>query len=284
MIDYQAAGGSIDAIRRNGYGEGSRTETLYVTVDGEKQKENLHIEVGEMQYTEEEMQEIFHKSAKTLELEMLGQNSSLDHVEENLNLITKIPNQPILVEWEIDRYDLINIYGEIDQDAMSGEQEGVLVELKAFMRYDQDETKQALHVFHVQIFPKELTASEKLKAGLLALIEEKETETFTEEYVQLPNEWEGQQIEFRRKMDYRSFMFLGLGILVAFLLISSTARLICACCASAFPWFAPEPSPLTSLVFIAIVSFARLSDTCGASATSTLCAASALISGADVLA
>lgn len=219
MIDYRAAGGSIDAIRRNGYGEGSRTETLCVTVDGEKQKGNLNIEVAEMQYTEEEMQEIFHKSVKTLEQEMLGQNPSLDHVEENLNLITKIPDQPILVEWEIDRYDLINIYGEIDQDAMSGEQEGVLVELKAFMRYDQDETKQALHVFHVQIFPKKLTASEKVKEGLLALIEEKETETFTEEYVQLPDEWEGRRIEFRRKIDYRSFMFLGLGILFVFLLI-----------------------------------------------------------------
>jgi hypothetical protein len=64
-----------------------------------------------------------------------------------------------------------------------------------------------------------LTASEKVKEGLLALIEEKETETFTEEYVQLPNEWEGRQIEFRRKIDHRSFMFLGLGILFVFLLI-----------------------------------------------------------------
>lgn len=217
-VDYKKASEAIVQVKRNVYGEGNRTEQLKILVDGEKQEKELDVFVGELQYSSEELEEVFERSIKKLEQSILGKNESLDEVRKNLNLITEVPGEPMLVEWEIDRYDLINIYGEINQEVLEKESEGVLAELKAYIRYIPDETKEILHVFHVRICPEKQTLADKIYKELLTIIEEKEAQSVTERYVDLPNEYEGKALTFQRPMDYRSLIFLGLGLIFSSML------------------------------------------------------------------
>lgn len=46
---------------------------------------------------------------------ILNENQTPDHVETDLNLITEIPGEPVTVSWELDRYDVMNVKGEIQE-------------------------------------------------------------------------------------------------------------------------------------------------------------------------
>ena len=146
MSDAGRAAAEQRQIERNSYGQGEKTESFQITVDGERAEEALDITVGERQYTAEE-----------LEVLALGANESLDQVTEDLSLAARLPDLPIAVEWELDRYDVLTVSGEIQEtalrEALEEEPEGVLVNLKAFMTYTQDQTRQAVHEMTVRLCP-----------------------------------------------------------------------------------------------------------------------------------
>ena len=80
--------------------------------------------------------------------------------------MTEIPDLPVTVEWELDRYDVMNVTGEIQagalQEALAEEADGVLVRLRAFLTYTEDPKKQAVHAVSVRILEPERTAGEEL--------------------------------------------------------------------------------------------------------------------------
>ena len=101
------------AIERNDYGKGSKTEVLDVKVGNAKKKIRTDIEVSERRYTTEEIQELFGRIIRRMDRLILNENQTPDHVETDLNLITEIPGEPVTVSWELDRYDVMNVKGEI---------------------------------------------------------------------------------------------------------------------------------------------------------------------------
>lgn len=214
-MDLGSAEKEISVIKRNGYGEGNVSEELEVTVDGKQQEEMVQLNVSERQYTDEELQSIFTRSVPKLEALMLGENVSLDQIQMKLNLVRSIPDEPVLVEWEIDRYDIVNAYGEINWENVA--KEGALVQLKAYLQYEQDETKQMLHVMNVRIGSKE-EQKEQLVATVQTSLEQAEEQTVTEEYVELPREVDGQQLIFYQPMERRSLGVLLWGILFSVLI------------------------------------------------------------------
>lgn len=219
MLDYKDSANLLTVIKRNSYGEGATKETLELTVDGEKQKDLLEVEIGEKQYTQEEMATVFALATEELEQTVLGDNETLDNVRFNLNLVTELPDRPVIIEWEIDRYDIVNVYGELNQTALKEEPDGVLVELKAFLRYTEDETQQVMHVLNAKVFPEELTEIEKLYESIKAAISEEDESTVTGESVSLPTEMEEKTITYSKPMDNRSIVFLSLGIVFSILLL-----------------------------------------------------------------
>lgn len=166
VSDAGRAAADQSQIERNSYGKGEKSESFRVTADGEEAKETLDVTVGERQYTAEELQEIFDRAAEELEVLVLGENESLDKVTADLSLVTELPDLPIAVEWELDRYEVLNVSGEIQEEALREalveEREGVLVNLKAFMTYTQDQTRQAVHEITVRLCPAARTKEEKL--------------------------------------------------------------------------------------------------------------------------
>lgn len=70
-------------------------------VIGDSQKEKLKIEVGEQEYTKQDMKKFFRRCIRKIEKQMPGENESLDHVEQNLNLMTTLEGEPVEISWEL---------------------------------------------------------------------------------------------------------------------------------------------------------------------------------------
>lgn len=219
-FDFSASKKEAETIRRNSYGEGSRTEEREITIGGDKIEEPLEITVGERQYTNGEMQKIFTQAIRKLDLLILGENKSLDEVRSDLELISKMPEEPIEIIWELDRYDVINRQGELQEDTIAEEaadnagleKEGILVNLKAFLRYTEDETKEALYETAVRIFPPLLTEEEEKVAKVLEKIQDEDNNKTSEEIIKFPEEVGGEKVEYRRPVNSRGISILILGI------------------------------------------------------------------------
>ena len=149
------------AIERNDYGKGSKTEVLDVKVGNAKKKIRTDIEVSERRYTTEEIQELFGRIIRRMDRLILNENQTPDHVETDLNLITEIPGEPVTVSWELDRYDVMNVKGEIQEKNIA--EKGTLVKLNAVLTYTENEKEQAAYQCVVCVYPKKLSGEEKIK-------------------------------------------------------------------------------------------------------------------------
>lgn len=139
-----------EGLERNPYGGGSRTERLIAETEN-KEKTEIDVEVKEQLYTTEETKALFDKCIRQLDRLILGENKSLDYVTSDMKLVTQIPEVPVEVEWELSRYDVMNIYGEIQEDMLK--EEGIQITLKAVLTYMEDRTMQAQYECMANIYP-----------------------------------------------------------------------------------------------------------------------------------
>ncbi len=199
-------------IQRNSYGKGSKKETFEVIVADERLEETVDIEVGERRYSEEEVKKIFRRTMDELERIVLGNNKTVDHVEEDLNLIRMMPDKPIAVTWETSRSDIINSFGEIQEENLT--ENGELVELRGLLNYGEQE---CLYVVNVMVYPKTLTGEEGILKRLKGMAAEADERSREEQNVQLPKEIDGQAVIWEREKEYKGVWILALGVAAAFM-------------------------------------------------------------------
>jgi len=207
FIFEQRSEGSISQLQRNSYGQGNRTEELEVAVEGLPDQQSVQIEVEERRYNQEEIKAVFQEVMDQLDTLILGDNASLDHVESGLNLITSIPDQSISVEWETNHPDIVTVNGEIREDNV--EPEGSLVELRAVLRYGEEE---AMHVTNVVVYPKTLHEEEALLQEIEREIKEINKLTIENEEFLLPILISGKTIQWYQKGGRISLVILLFGI------------------------------------------------------------------------
>lgn len=195
-------------LERGAYGAGNKDIDLEVCLG--KEKEPLTVTVGERQYSEQELPEVFEKEAAHLEKLILGENSSLDEVRYDLNLVDKIPDSGITVAWETDNYKVINIMGELQEDNLK--EEGTPVELRALLSYID---KEAVHTFYVNVFPPELNPKEKDIQNLNGKIKNQEESTREDAYFVLPDKLDGKRVTWRYAGDSRALGLFILGIVAS---------------------------------------------------------------------
>lgn len=195
-------------IARGPHGTGTQKVDLQLGLNG--QQIPVTVEVKEKQYTGEELPKVFEKAGAILEKAILGDNSDLDQVRHNLNLIERIPDTGIHVSWETDNYEVINLLGELQQDRLT--EEGTVVELKAFLSYGNEE---AVHIFHANIFPPDLTKEEEQLKKLKNAIRKKEENSAGQNHLVLPDKLEGNPITWKYPADSRAAGVFVLGIVGA---------------------------------------------------------------------
>ena len=107
-----------EILRRN---ESGKDELKNMKVKIDEKQEDISISVSGKKYDEEELKNAFSEAEKEVEQAVLGKNKSLDEVRSDLNLITSVPEKNMKVSWELDRYDVMDIQGHLQQDNLSTE-------------------------------------------------------------------------------------------------------------------------------------------------------------------
>ncbi|MGN1165776.1 MAG: type II secretion system F family protein [Lachnospiraceae bacterium] len=205
---------------RNSYGGGSRQEELDVVVqekEGEKHTK-LEVEVSERAYTEKELKSMFQRCITRIEKEILGSNKSADRIETDMNLLTELSDMPVEISWELDRYDVMNVYGEIQETELNPE--GTLVQLRGTITYLENPQKQALYECKIMVFPKTLSKEEQKRSAIQSLIKEEDERTQTEERLNLPDRVNGEKLSYYSQMDSRGGVILVMAILIGILFVA----------------------------------------------------------------
>lgn len=206
-------------ILRNGYGEGSRTETFEVTLEGELESEPITVEIQEQKYTYDETKEMFEEILGKLDEIVLGENESFDHVVHDLQLVTSLEEYPVTIQWEIDTFDVLESTGAIFEAYAKAE--GTLVEIRGTIRYGEE---MAVYVAHAMVFPKEKSEKEKLLDKIADLVEGNEQETREEASFVLPDMIDGKEIQWEQKKDATGYYILALGIITVIFLIAKNVQ------------------------------------------------------------
>lgn len=217
ISDGRQAASVVTQVGRNTYGKGSATKSFRVLLEGEEEEERIEIEIGERQYTAEEMEKIFARTVRETEEIMLGKNKSLDQVKSDLNLVTEIPGKPVEIVWETDRYDLLNLFGERNEEKLTEFPDGVLVGLKACFIYTENPQIRIVREMTARLYPSGNEESNEIENLKLA-VEQEEEKTKTEESVSLPSEINGRKVEFRNEKSIRGWSVLLMGGAVCVLL------------------------------------------------------------------
>lgn len=209
-----------EGLVRNSYGKGSRKEELQIVLqkDGKKENAELEVQVSERAYTENELKSMFQQSISRIEKEMLGNNQSLDRIETDMNLITKLSDMPVEIAWELDRYDVMDIYGELQETELKPE--GTMVQLKATITYLEDPKKQVLHECKAMIFPKTLSEEEQKLSDIRDLVKTEDKRTQTKEFLILPARINGEQLSYYPQMDNRGGIILIMAVIIGILFVA----------------------------------------------------------------
>lgn len=216
MSDYVQSKTEITGLPRNEYGQGKRTEELEVYAEGGDKEKNIEVEISERAYTEEEIKELFVKCINKLDTLILGANKSPDHIEENMELVTEIPGEPVTVSWELDRYDVMNVYGEINEESLKEvqEEQGIMVKLQAVLTYREKEDEQALYESTVMVYPKRLSEEDRTYQAVQRELKKSDERSRTKEVLTLPEETEGKKLHFYRKMDNRGSVLMVMAVII----------------------------------------------------------------------
>lgn len=203
-------------LERNHYGGGSRTEELEVMVQGEAERIPIEVEIAEQQYSPEEAKELFGRIIPGMERLIMGENESLDRIEYDMRLLTQIPDEPVEVSWELDRYDVMNVRGELQPDFLR--EEGTLVTLSAVLTYRENKEEQASYQCTAKVFPKGLDEDGSGRARMEEEIQKREEESRTSKSLRLPENLLGRKAAYYRKMDSRGMVLVIMGALTGVLL------------------------------------------------------------------
>lgn len=190
-------------IGRNDYGAGSKSITVDILSDGELLLPAQEIEIGERQYTEEEINDKFQEMSLLLEQLILGENVSLDEVRNDLRLIESIPGYPVSVHWELTNYKVMDDSGKINaENTVEG---GTVVGLKAIMTYY---SFQGEHSFNAVIYPPQRTDEETFTEEVVNTIAEYEKQSITCEESILPTQIGNHIISYQAPKNYDSVFIL----------------------------------------------------------------------------
>lgn len=189
-------------LERGGYGEEPVIHELLVDGPWEKAVE-LSVEVGSRQYSYEESRQVFDRILAELPGQILGENASLSEVQRDLTLPSEFPEYGVSVRWTSEDTEVMTSDGHISEGGSGS------VWLSAEL---SDGVHKETGRFEIQVLPPSLTEIQKWKHDLTQEIKEAEEQSREEELFQLPKEYEGETLSYRKKSetDYRFLPILGI--------------------------------------------------------------------------
>lgn len=201
-------------VTRNTYGDGSKLEEYEVVIEDEDVSESFQLEVSEQEYSGEEIQELFQKVMEELDEVILGENESFNRVEKDLNLVNRVADYPVEIQWELDSYRVMNIEGDIQEDNLT--EAGSLIEIRGTLSYLEEKR---IYVRHAMVYPITREGLDKLLYEIELALQEQEMSTRQEESFVLPDEVSGVALKWSQKSTGNGYYILLMGIVLAVLIV-----------------------------------------------------------------
>ena len=184
-----------DQLERDAYGGADKEIRMTMQIEG-GEEETMDVHVSSRKYTEEEIQELFEQAVSRLESVVKGENKSLDRVDKDLNLPYSLEGFPFRIAWEMDRYDVMNMDGRIQEETIKKvdtEGTGVLVTVTGIFSYEEWEAAQEMTVRICRPEEKE----QSIKDQVMARIHQVDDSTVSSPYLKLPKSINGRKITWR---------------------------------------------------------------------------------------
>lgn len=174
-------------IYRHAYGEGNKQVTLRPIRQTQEKEDALHgeayeIQVQEQKYTGEILDDLFLKSLPVLESTLIGENESLNYVNQPLRLERHLEGFPFTIQWEISNYRLLSADGTTGEDVAPEGEAVQLIATYTYFSYRRD------YELYAVIFPRELTPEEQWKREVLAAIDSQDEKTQYDTVFALPEQ------------------------------------------------------------------------------------------------
>lgn len=193
-------------LKRNTYGQGDIEYEVLVNGLADDREIAIPVRLKERVYTEEEADRIFDLAFDTLCQKILGENISLNEVRSDLNLVTKLSEYGLKIEWESEDNQLIDSFGAVNnQDLKSNH----TVYLTAVMRAGKESAE-----FHIPavVCPPQITEEEQLVKDFQSVIEIMDGRVQSDEEFKLPDVYKGKNLNYRAEEDGSNKLLLFLGI------------------------------------------------------------------------
>lgn len=198
------------------HGEGSREIELDVTLEDASGKadnitasRSLTINVAEQQYEAAELTKRFDEATEYLKENVLGENSSAESIDQQLNFCNAIPGTGISVEWKPEDYTLIKADGTVCNENLK---ESTSTSVIAVLHYF-DKTTEIRFLF--QLMPKNYSLDEVINKELVEEIQASSERTSKEDYLELPSTIRSYQLHWSAPEDPTGVTITVLGVIAA---------------------------------------------------------------------
>jgi len=198
-------------IARNTYGEGEKQVDVTVGYD-DGSKEEISLSIGERQYTDEELEELYEQAKEELSELIFTDGIKADEVRTDLCLPDFVEGFPFEIQWESDNSGIVDFDGTVCNQELS--KEGEAVNLYALFRYNEFKRE---YVFPVHILPPLLSEEEVRQQALKQSIEESEKKTVYEKNYILPDQVNGETVKWEEKKENSAGVVIVIVFIVAIL-------------------------------------------------------------------
>lgn len=199
--DSSAGDISAGTIERDGFAGEPITVDLEASIDDSG--DPISLQINPKILTDEEIDKILPQFYVQLGKELLAGNKSFDQITEDVHLVSSVKGYPFSVEWSSSDTGLVAAGSgevtEVDEECQ--------VILKASVRYmDQTYEKE----FFLNLKPVDHSGNKEIHYALEKLLRESEESSRETQVWEIPEEYEGQPIEWKKSVkDYSSFVFAG---------------------------------------------------------------------------
>lgn len=184
-----------------------------VSDSGEKSilQESLSLEIGEREFTEEEMRQLSDKTRSYLAQILPGKNNDLEHVTQKLNLVTVVPETGISIEWSYDD-ELFTDSGGIRQDGIPAAGKDTELQAHAVCKNWKES-----FTFPVHVIKRTVSQKKETSQNIKKVIREAVRKQADQEMVELPAEADGYTLQYQEHeetgISSACFIFLLLALL-----------------------------------------------------------------------
>jgi hypothetical protein len=205
-------------IERPEQGEGSKEANLDVTIQSKNINSpeedstftrNITLEVGERNFTPEEIERLFEEGKSYLPQYVLGDNENADAIYRNLSFCDSIPNTGIAVEWKPEDNRLIAVDGTVKNDEL---QQAVKTTVTAVLSYEEQKTSLCLTFV---LMPKLLTEEEQLDKMLTQELLSAQEKSRRKKELTLPEQFDRYSLRWKEVKEDGGLNVFLIGFLIA---------------------------------------------------------------------